>query len=846
MAYNRINWENAPSTATPLDADNLNRMDAKIADLDTSMDAVQEGYTEMSNEMDLVNARIDTFTNLPDGSTTGDAELADARIGADGVTYNTLGQAVRTQFTNLNNKTTTDTAPTYGSTKPVQSGGTYTAIQDVIAKFAPAFSESATYSIGDYCTYDDKIYRAKAAITSGNDFVSGYWTELSSISVIIKEMRNIVTDTEVVIGSSYPAGTFLVYDGVLYEAISDSAPFNPSGGAGSAGWRGVRLDDIIARTNANFADQYTRKTYSAGDYCVQMGVLYRANTDISTAEAFTANHWDQVSVTEVLGGLDVAVTNLKADISELNLKPIKNLVPEMLAKTTNNVVAGNTVTLTDSTTRACCIVPVEGEKIYSINTSESNNFSGFADAQNKWIGAINTYKYNELNYVFQAPENATKLYLCNTGWTVTQGVVVLNRDTPITVADGYTKTNYPFNTVVRIEAEKPIEPYDGDRYKATGENVTYGGALPTFGGNTSASDPLTVSIGRIYYKNQKNTGALYLSSDSLKNLSFSIAEQQALYFDFNTLTAYVDSILSVATVTQLNKVILLWKQETTVKGEWAWLYYKQIAENSVNSKLGLYDRCITNRLHSRQGEGYGYPDNSLEGIKATIKDGYRGIRIAVASTSDHVIYCTHSYELRNNKTLNLNYVTVASTGNVYDGDIQINNVTSDFINTLLYKGYPIPTLESVFAFLNRFDLNVTLEVKERMGSTDVTNMFNLCKYYGIDPVFSCDSYNVNDLLAVSDDIHLESILEPYSRNLADTRYSTLKDHCKSLRFGLVYGNTMPTQADVIEFHGEGVTFRTAGNQPTQVQFKDAIKWADVVEVRGDYQIWINRLVNETW
>lgn len=339
MAYNRINWENAPSTATPLDADNLNRMDAKIADLDTSMDAVQESYDEMSNEMDLVNARIDTFINLPDGSTTGDAELADARLGADGVTYNTLGQAVRTQFTNLNNKTTTDTAPTYGSTKPVQSGGTYTAIQDVIAKFAPAFSESATYSIGDYCTYDDKIYRAKAAITSGNDFVSGYWTELSSISVIIKEMRNIVTDTEVVIGSSYPAGTFLVYDGVLYEAISDNAPFNPSGGDGSAGWRGVRLDDIIARTNANFADQYTRKTYSAGDYCVQMGVLYRANTDISTAEAFTANHWDQVSVTEVLGGLDVAVTNLKADLNRTEDEIIRTagVVEEMECGLTDDV-----------------------------------------------------------------------------------------------------------------------------------------------------------------------------------------------------------------------------------------------------------------------------------------------------------------------------------------------------------------------------------------------------------------------------------------------------------------------------------------------------------------------------
>lgn len=34
MAYTRVNWENKPSTNTPINADNLNNMDAKIKDLD--------------------------------------------------------------------------------------------------------------------------------------------------------------------------------------------------------------------------------------------------------------------------------------------------------------------------------------------------------------------------------------------------------------------------------------------------------------------------------------------------------------------------------------------------------------------------------------------------------------------------------------------------------------------------------------------------------------------------------------------------------------------------------------------------------------------------------------------
>lgn len=43
-------------------------------------------------------ARIDSLTRLGEGSTTGDAELIDARTGANGVVYENLGQAIRQQI----------------------------------------------------------------------------------------------------------------------------------------------------------------------------------------------------------------------------------------------------------------------------------------------------------------------------------------------------------------------------------------------------------------------------------------------------------------------------------------------------------------------------------------------------------------------------------------------------------------------------------------------------------------------------------------------------------------------------------------------------------------------------
>ena len=76
------------------------RLDSVDSQLEQNMNKINTKASKQ--EVDVERKRIDSLAKLSEGSTTGDAELIDARIGADGIVYNSLGDSIRTQIGELN------------------------------------------------------------------------------------------------------------------------------------------------------------------------------------------------------------------------------------------------------------------------------------------------------------------------------------------------------------------------------------------------------------------------------------------------------------------------------------------------------------------------------------------------------------------------------------------------------------------------------------------------------------------------------------------------------------------------------------------------------------------------
>lgn len=148
-----------------------------------------------------------------------------------------------------------DAEPTSGSSNLITSGNIYNALEAKadVAELAPAYSNTATYKIGDICAYNGTIYKCSVEITTAEEWTEEHW-EVTNITDNLSDISEYVNSTYV---SDIPQTD---YSGTTRQSENGELKLY---GTATAQRHLLFLNgqDMIAVTTTSF-----RKTLDAGTY----------------------------------------------------------------------------------------------------------------------------------------------------------------------------------------------------------------------------------------------------------------------------------------------------------------------------------------------------------------------------------------------------------------------------------------------------------------------------------------------------------------------------------------------------------------------------------------------------
>ena len=84
------------------------------------------------------------------------------------------------------------------------------------------------------------------------------------------------------------------------------------------GSAGIPLNIVDANGRKIMGDAYDNTaTYAVGDYCISGDHAYKCTIEIETPEDFNTNHWQQITIEEILKEHDASIESLNSSLTQL-------------------------------------------------------------------------------------------------------------------------------------------------------------------------------------------------------------------------------------------------------------------------------------------------------------------------------------------------------------------------------------------------------------------------------------------------------------------------------------------------------------------------------------------------
>ena len=112
-----------------------------------------------------------------------------------------------------------------------------------------------------------------------------------------------------------------------------------------------KIENALENLDTNISkstDEYSStRTYSIGELVIYNNKLYKANQDITTAEAFNSSHWTEVTLLSDVNEIKSVVNNNADNLNKMD--EVINAKQDKLTAGTNITISNNTISAKDTT-----------------------------------------------------------------------------------------------------------------------------------------------------------------------------------------------------------------------------------------------------------------------------------------------------------------------------------------------------------------------------------------------------------------------------------------------------------------------------------------------------------------